>query len=34
MDFQDKNVLYQMISCPIDVKDREVVRQWVEYCRN
>ena len=34
MDFEDKNVLYQMISCPIDVKDREVVRQWLEYCRN
>lgn len=32
MDFEDKNVLYRMISCPIDVKDRQVVRQWLDYC--
>lgn len=34
MDFEDKNVLYQMISCPIDVGDHALVRQWLEYCRN
>ncbi len=32
MDFDDKNVLYRMISCPIDVKDHLVVKQWLQYC--
>lgn len=32
--FDDKRILYKMISCPIDVKDRDVVRQWLDYCRN
>jgi len=32
--FDDKRVLYRMISCPIDVKDRDVVKQWLYYCRN
>lgn len=31
--FSDKHTLYQMISCPIDVKDRKVVSLWLEYCR-
>lgn len=30
--FEDKRVLYRMISCPIDVKDRQVVNQWLHYC--
>lgn len=34
MGFEDKTVLYRMISCPIDVKDRRVVKQWLEYCMN
>lgn len=33
-DFEDKSVLYRMITCPIDIKDREVVRLWGEYCMN
>lgn len=33
-DFEDKHVLYKMITCPIDIKDREVVRLWSEYCMN
>lgn len=32
--FEDKRILYKMISCPIDVKDKEVVKQWLDYCRN
>ncbi len=34
MGFEDKTILYRMISCPIDVKDRKVVKQWLEYCMN
>ena len=34
MDFEDKEVLYRMISCPIDVNDRQVVNQWLDYCMN
>jgi ATP-dependent RNA helicase SUPV3L1/SUV3 len=33
-DFDDKHVLYRMITCPIDIKDAEVVRLWGEYCMN
>lgn len=32
MGFEDKTILYRMISCPIDVKDRQVVKQWLRYC--
>lgn len=31
-DFSDKHILYRMITCPIDIKDREVVNQWRRYC--
>ena len=31
-DFDDKRILYRMITCPIDIKDREVVEQWRRYC--
>ncbi len=34
VDFDDKFVLYKMITCPIDIKDRELVRQWNDYCEN
>lgn len=34
MGFEDKAALYKMISCPIDVKDQKVVKQWLEYCMN
>lgn len=33
-DFDDKYMLYRMITCPIDIKDREVVQLWGEYCMN
>lgn len=32
-DFDDKHVLYKMITCPIDIKDRKVVNLWLDYCR-
>lgn len=32
MGFDDKELLYKMISCPIDTKDHAVVKQWLEYC--
>ena len=31
-DFEDKFILYRMITCPIDIKDRELVDQWRRYC--
>ena len=31
-DFDDKRMLYRMISCPIDIKDRKVVELWLDYC--
>lgn len=30
--FDDKHLLYRMISCPIDIKDRKVVSLWLDYC--
>ena len=30
--YQDKQALYKMIQCPIDIGDRDVVFQWEEYC--
>jgi ATP-dependent RNA helicase SUPV3L1/SUV3 len=33
-DFDDKSVLYRMITCPVDIKDTEVVRLWSDYCMN
>lgn len=32
--FEDKHILYKMVSCPIDIKDKDVVDQWMDYCRN
>lgn len=32
--FEDKRILYNMITCPIDSKDRNVVLQWLSYCKN
>lgn len=32
--FSDKYLLYRMITCPIDVKDREVLSLWLSYCEN
>ncbi len=31
-DFDDKHMLYRMITCPIDIKDRELVDLWNQYC--
>lgn len=31
-DFDDKYMLYKMITCPVDIKDRELVSQWRRYC--
>ena len=31
--FEDKHILFRMISCPIDIKDREVVKLWLNYCQ-
>ncbi|MCC8163813.1 MAG: ATP-dependent helicase [Lachnospiraceae bacterium] len=30
--FEDKQILYKMITCPIDIKDHEVVELWLNYC--
>lgn len=31
-DFDDKHILYRMITCPIDIKNREVIELWNQYC--
>ena len=31
--FDNKRLLYRMITCPIDIKDRKVVALWLSYCR-
>ena len=30
--FEDKRLLYKMISTPVDIKDRYVVGLWLDYC--
>ncbi|MDO4260828.1 MAG: helicase-related protein [Eubacteriales bacterium] len=30
--FDNKQILYKMITCPIDIKDRKVVDLWIDYC--
>ncbi len=32
-DFDNKRMLYRMITCPIDIKDKHVVDLWMDYCR-
>ena len=32
-DFDNKFMLYRMITCPIDIKDRRVVSLWLDYCK-
>ena len=34
VDFDNKHMLYKMITCPIDIKDRHVVALWLDYCKN
>ena len=31
--FENKHLVYKMITCPIDIKDRRVVWLWLDYCR-
>ncbi len=31
-DFDNKRMLYRMISTPVDIKDRDVVALWLDYC--
>lgn len=31
--FDNKQLLYKMITCPIDIKDRRVVSLWLHYCQ-
>ena len=31
--FENKHLLYRMITCPIDIKDRKVVSLWLLYCK-
>lgn len=31
--FENKHLLYRMITCPIDIKDRKVVALWLNYCK-
>ncbi len=30
--FENKHILYRMITCPIDIKNVKVVSQWLKYC--
>ena len=30
--YEDKRILYRMISTPVDIKDRHVVNLWLDYC--
>lgn len=32
--FDNKRTLYKMITCPIDIKDKQVVELWLSYCKN
>lgn len=31
--FDNKHMLYRMITCPIDIKDKKVVELWLTYCK-
>ena len=31
--FENQHLLYRMITCPIDIKDRKVVSLWLDYCK-
>lgn len=31
--FEDKHVLFRMLTCSIDVKNRDIVELWLEYCK-
>ncbi len=32
--FSDKHILYRMLTCSIDIKNRDIVDLWLEYCRS
>ncbi len=31
--FSDKHILFRMLTCSIDIKNRDIVDLWLEYCR-
>lgn len=31
--FEDKHILYRMLTCSIDIKNRDIVSLWLEYCK-
>ena len=31
--FEDKRILYRMLTCPIDLKNRDIVDLWLHYCK-
>lgn len=31
--FEDKHTLYRMLTCSIDIKNRDIVSLWLEYCK-
>ncbi len=32
--FEDKHILYRMLTCSIDIKNQDVVALWLYYCKN
>lgn len=32
--FEDKHLLYRMLTCSIDIKNRDIVALWLYYCKN
>lgn len=31
--FEDKHLLFRMLTCSIDIKNRDIVELWLEYCK-
>ena len=31
--FEDKHLLYRMLTCSIDIKNRDIVALWLYYCK-
>ena len=31
--FEDKHILFRMLTCSIDIKNRDIVELWMEYCK-
>lgn len=32
--FEDKHMLYRMLTCSIDIKNKDIVELWLEYCKS